>query len=77
MRFSPSKYENSDEDLSRIRQVVYLCDYQKKFEQLGNRVKGWMQKAFVGTFMDGLKPDISNAIRLFKPQTLKVAIGLA
>jgi hypothetical protein len=31
----------------------------------------------MGTFMGGLKRDISDGIRMFKPQTLKEAINLA
>ncbi|KAA8544713.1 hypothetical protein F0562_019440 [Nyssa sinensis] len=75
--FGPSDCENFDKDLSRIRQLGSLRDYQKEFERLGNQVRGWTQKALVDTFMGGLKPEISDAIRLFKPQTLKEAIGLA
>ena len=54
-----------------------MRDYQREFEQLGNRVKGWTQKALVGTFMGGLKTETSDGIRMFKPQTLKDAIRLA
>ncbi|KAL5808308.1 hypothetical protein ACOSQ3_028999 [Xanthoceras sorbifolium] len=44
---------------------------------LGNRVHGWTQKALVGTFMGGLKVDIADCIRMFKPKSLKEAISLA
>lgn len=54
-----------------------MQDYQKQFERLGNRVQGWTQKALVGTFMGGLIPEIADAIRMFKPQNLKDAIGYA
>jgi hypothetical protein len=76
-RFGPSECENFDEALSRIRQTGSLCEYQREFERLGNRVRGWTQKALVGTFMGGLKLDISDGIRIFKPQTLKDAINFA
>jgi hypothetical protein len=76
-RFGPSKCEDFDEALSRIRQEGSLRDYQREFERLGNRVRGWTQRALVGTFMGGLKRDISDGIRMFKPQTLKEAISLA
>jgi hypothetical protein len=36
-----------------------------------------MQRALVGTFMGGLKMDISNGIRMFKLRTLKEVISLA
>ncbi|XP_035544589.1 uncharacterized protein LOC118347983 [Juglans regia] len=76
-RFGPSDCEDFDEALSRIRQTGSLRDYQWEFEQLGNRVKGWTQKALVGTFMGGLKTEVSDGIRMFKPQTLKDAIRFA
>jgi len=61
-RFGPTECEDFDEALSKIRQVGSLRDYQKEFERLGNRVHGWTQKALVGTFMSGLKVEISDAI---------------
>ncbi|XP_058111277.1 uncharacterized protein LOC131254302 [Magnolia sinica] len=76
-RFGPSDCEDFDEALSRIRQTGSLREYQREFEQLGNRVTGWTQKALVGTFMGGLKTEISDGIRMFKPQTLKDAIRFA
>ncbi|KAF2289659.1 hypothetical protein GH714_037756 [Hevea brasiliensis] len=76
-RFGPTDCEDFDESLSKIRQTGLLRDYQWEFERLGNRVKGWTQKALVGTFMGGLKPEIAEGIRMFKPKTLKEAISLA
>ncbi|KAH9680798.1 hypothetical protein KPL71_026691 [Citrus sinensis] len=63
--------------LSRVKQTGTLRDYQKEFERHGNRVQRWTQKALIGTFMGGLKPEISKEIRLFRPKTLKEAISLA
>lgn len=76
-RFGPTECEDFDEALSRVRQTGSLREYQKEFERLGNRVHGWSQKALVGTFMGGLKPEISEEIRMFRPKTLKEAISLA
>ncbi|KAH9751490.1 hypothetical protein KPL71_014318 [Citrus sinensis] len=76
-RFGPTDCEDFDEALSRVKQTGTLRDYQKEFERLGNRVQGWTQKALVGTFMGGLKPEISEEIQLFKPRTLKETISLA
>ncbi|KAL5565238.1 hypothetical protein UlMin_028402 [Ulmus minor] len=76
-RFGPPECEDFDEALSRVRQVGSLRDYQREFERLGNRVQGWTQKALVGTFMGGLKSEIADGIRMFKPKTLKEAISLA
>ena len=76
-RFGPTDCDDFDEALSRIKQMGSLRDYQSDFEKLGNRVRGWTQKALVGTFMGGLKPEIAEGIRMFKPQSLKEAISLA
>ena len=76
-RFSPTDAEDFDEALSKIKQVGSVKDYQKEFEQLGTRVRGWTQKALIGTFMGGLKIEIADGIRLFKPKTIKEAMNLA
>lgn len=76
--FGPSDCEDFDEALSRVKQV--RRDFEglpKEFEKLGSRVRGWTQKALIGAFMGGLKAEITDGIRMFKPKTLKDAIGLA
>lgn len=40
-------------------------------------MQGWTQKALVGTFMGGLKSEISEGIQMFRPKTLKEVINLA
>ncbi|KAF2298452.1 hypothetical protein GH714_023621 [Hevea brasiliensis] len=47
------------------------------WEVFSEELWGWTQKALVGTFMGGLNSEISEGIRMFKPKTLKDAIGLA
>jgi len=76
-RFGPPDGEDFDEAFSHIKQSGSLRDYQREFEKLGNRVHGWTQKALVGTFMGGLKSEVADGIRMFKPKTLKEAISLA
>ena len=61
-RFGPTRCKDFDEALSKVRRVGSLRDYQKKFERSGNRVHGWTQKALVGTFMGGLKVEISDML---------------
>jgi hypothetical protein len=65
--FGPSECEDFDETLSRVKQQGNFHDYQREFEKLGNRVQGWTQKALVGTFMGGLKTEIEDGIKMFKP----------
>ena len=76
-RFGPTECEDFDEALSKVKQIGSLHDYQKEFERLDNRVHGWSQKTLVGSFMGGLRPEISEAILMFKLKTLKEAISLA
>jgi hypothetical protein len=76
-RFGLTECEDFDEALSKVKQEGSLSEYQKEFERLGNRVHGWPQKALVGTFMGGLKPEIADGIRMFKPKSLKEASNLA
>ena len=49
---------------------------RKNLRGLATGFKGGL-KTLVGTFMGGLKPEISEEIRLFRPRTLKEAISLA
>ncbi|KAA8546583.1 hypothetical protein F0562_002678 [Nyssa sinensis] len=76
-RFGPSGCKDFDKALSRIRQLGTLRDYQREFEKLGNKVRGWTQRVLVGPFIRGLKAEISDGIWMFKPQSLKEAINLA
>jgi hypothetical protein len=39
-RFGPTECEDFDEALSKVKQEGSLREYQKEFEQLGNRVHG-------------------------------------
>ncbi|KAE8662834.1 hypothetical protein F3Y22_tig00113124pilonHSYRG00171 [Hibiscus syriacus] len=48
VRFGLPDYEDFDEVLSRVRQTGTLRNYQREFERVGNRVRGWTQKALVG-----------------------------
>lgn len=75
--FGPTDCEDFDESLSKILEIGSLRDYQKEFERLENKVRGWTQKALVGTFMGRLKPKITDGLRMFKPNSLKEAISLA
>ncbi|GJY17523.1 putative mitochondrial protein [Tanacetum coccineum] len=76
-RFGPTDCEDFDKALSKVQQMGPFREYQKEFERLGNRVRGWTQKALVGTFMGGLKPEIVDGIRMFKPTNLKDATSFA
>nr|GEW04574.1 hypothetical protein [Tanacetum cinerariifolium] len=75
--FGPTDCEDFDEFLLKVQQTSPFPEYQKEFERLGNRVRGWTLKALVGTFMGGLKPKITDGIRMFKTDKSKDATSLA
>lgn len=77
VRFGPTEYEDYDEALSRVKQKGTLQEYQKAFEKLANRLVGWPQKALIGTFLGGLRADISTDVRKFKPRSLRATIEFA
>lgn len=77
VRSGPTEYEDYDEALSRVKQKGTLQEYQKAFEKLANRLVGWPQKALIGTFLGGLRADISTDVRKFKPRSLRATIEFA
>lgn len=76
-RFGPSEYTDYDEELAHIKQTGALREYQKEFERLASRVQDWPEKALVGAFMGGLKPELAAEVRVYKPRTYTEAIEFA
>ena len=76
-RFGPSSYADHMEALSKLKQTTTVNDYKEIFEALSNRVRGVDVHNRVSCFLGGLKDDIRLLVRMFKPQTLLVAYGLA
>lgn len=66
-----------DEALTHIKHTGSLRDYQKEFERLASRVIDWPEKALVGAFMGGLKPDLAAEVRVHRPRRYSDAIELA
>ena len=76
-RFGPPAGVDFNEALKKLHQTGSLIQYQEEFERLGNRVNGWSKEALMGAFMGGLKMEIAEAVRMFRPRSLKDAISLA
>ncbi|KAG7987413.1 hypothetical protein I3843_03G132800 [Carya illinoinensis] len=72
-RFGPLDCEDFDKALSRIRQLGTLRDYQHEFEKLGNKVRGWTQKALLARQRWFLRPPPTKA-PLALPQPTRVAL---
>jgi hypothetical protein len=65
------------EALSKLKQITTVDDYKERFEALSNRVRGVDDHNRVSCFLGGLKDDIRLPVRMFKPQALLTAYGLA
>ncbi|CAA0837968.1 Unknown protein, partial [Striga hermonthica] len=76
-RFGDSDYHNHDKALTRIRQTGSVRDYQKEFDRLACRVRGWPESVLVGAFVGGLRYDLAAEVRLERPETMHKAMDVA
>ncbi|CAL1405272.1 unnamed protein product [Linum trigynum] len=72
-RYGASEKAAGHEALAKIKQTGTVEDYQQTFEKLLNRCRGWGKEAIMGTYMGGLKPEISAYIHAFNPQNTEDA----
>ena len=77
MRFGITAYDDPMESLTRLRQVGSMVHYKGQFESLSNRVKELSEKRKLSCFFSGLKEEIRLPIKMFNPQALSTAFGLA
>ena len=75
-RFGPPAGTNFNEALKKLEQTVSLTEYQEEFERLSNLVDDWSKEALLGAFIDGLKPKLAEAVRVFEPQSLRLTESL-
>jgi hypothetical protein len=76
-RFGPSAYDDPMEALTRSKQTTSVEDYKERFEAISDRVRGIDDNNRLSCFLSGLKDEIRLPVRMFKPQSLLVAYGLA
>ncbi|XP_038715137.1 uncharacterized protein LOC120008853 [Tripterygium wilfordii] len=76
-RFGPTGHVDHDEALSRIKQTHDLQEYLKEFERCSTLVHGWPEKALLGTFIGGLKPELAKEVKICRPRTVRKAIEYA
>nr|GEZ73581.1 reverse transcriptase [Tanacetum cinerariifolium] len=76
-RFGPSSYENHEATLLKLHQTTTVCDYQREFEQLSNRVTDLSPQTLKNCFISCLKLEIQSELAILKPITLHEACGLA
>ena len=77
IRFSPSDYENIDGQLAKICQTSTVSEYQSRFERLSNQARDWSERQLLGTFIEGLIPEIRCEVKARQPRTMIAAISFA
>nr|GLL19764.1 hypothetical protein CK203_107764 [Ipomoea trifida] len=76
-RFGPPEGTEFNEALKKLQQTGSLHDYHEEFERLGNRVHGWSEEALLGVYMGGLKSELADVVRMFRPKILRDAMAWA
>ncbi|XP_041028991.1 uncharacterized protein LOC121268795 [Juglans microcarpa x Juglans regia] len=77
LRFGPSSYDDPMEQLTRLRQVDTVEEYKANFEALSNRLRRLSESYKLSCFLSGLKDEIRLTVRMFNPNSLMEAYGLA
>jgi hypothetical protein len=75
--FGPTKYDDSAETLAKLQQVGSIREYQTEFEKLATQVSGLSEPFLISCFIGGLKEEICLNVKMFRPNSLTSAIGLA
>ncbi|RWW80631.1 hypothetical protein BHE74_00011016 [Ensete ventricosum] len=75
-RFGPTEYENIDDQLTKIWLTSTIQEYQTRFEKLLYLARDWTDQQLLGTFIEGLKPEIKWEVKARQPCTI-VAISFA
>ncbi|RZS18221.1 hypothetical protein BHM03_00050454 [Ensete ventricosum] len=75
--FGPTDFNNIDGQMAKIRQTSTIQKYQSMFERLSNQTENWSDKQLLGTFIEGLKPEIREEVKARQPYTLMAAISFA
>ena len=65
------------EALSKLRQVNSVAQYKGQFEALSDHIKELPEKCKLSCFLSGLKEEIRLPAKIFSPQNLSAAFGLA
>ena len=76
-KYGPTEFDDFFGDLTRLKQIGSVQEYQIQFEKLLSRVGKLNQPQQVTCFVGGLKESMRIDIQAMKPTTLSAAIGLA
>ena len=76
-KYGPTEFDDFFGDLTRLKQIGSVREYQIQFEKLLSRVGKLNQPQQVTCFVGGLKESMRIDIQAMKPTTLSATIGLA
>ena len=54
-----------------------MSEYQSRFERLSNQARDWLERQLLGTFIEGLIPEIRCEVKARQPRTMMAAISFA
>ena len=77
VRFGTTTYDDPTESLTRLRQLGSVVHQKEQFESLSNCVNELSEKHKLSCFLSGLKEEIRLPLKMFNPQNLSTAFGLA
>ena len=75
--FGPSAFDDFIGALTKLHQIGTVKEYQTEFEKLGNHTKGLSNDLCRSCFISGLKDAIRSEVKMFSPNTMMEALGLA
>lgn len=75
--FGPFKFEDSGENLVKLRQTGTLRDYIPEFCRLSNCTRDISSTLFKSCFIGGLKAELRHNVKLFKPKDVLEASSFA
>ena len=77
LRYGPTEFDDFFGDLTRLKQVGSVREYQSQFGKLLSRVGKLNQFQQVACFIGGLKEGVRIDVQAMKPLSLLAAVGLA
>lgn len=79
--FINRKYQDVQDLFNKLRQTRTISEYEDIFEELralvAHKNKGLSEEYFMSSFVIGLKDNIKNSVKMFRPQTLIDTVFLA
>ena len=75
--FGTLAYDDSIEELTRLKQTTTVVSYKGNFKILFNRIKGLSESHKLSCFLSGIKVEIRLLVRMLVPKSFNDAFGLA